>query len=154
MEWRPAGWSVYVPLLIFPCTIKSRSSLLALVHPGGPGKKAVKWLWWYQSSNQSDEMYIEYQRTRQQVIQRTLSRRHFPWRSLFYILFLVIRKLMQVRWDQSHEREQRCQSDMLACSVVCILLCGEKLWETSVNETRECRWRLPYESPTFTRPPK
>jgi len=29
MEWRPAGWSVCLPLLIFPCTIKSRSSLLA-----------------------------------------------------------------------------------------------------------------------------
>ena len=32
-------------LLIFPCTIKSRSSLLALAHPGGPGKRAVKRLW-------------------------------------------------------------------------------------------------------------
>ena len=42
MEWRPAGWSVCLPLLIFPCTIKSRSSLLALVHLGGPGKRAVK----------------------------------------------------------------------------------------------------------------
>ena len=31
MEWRPAGWSVYLPLLILPCTIKSRSSLLAPV---------------------------------------------------------------------------------------------------------------------------
>ena len=39
MEWRPAGWSVCLPLLISPCTIKSRSSLLA---PGGPGKRAVK----------------------------------------------------------------------------------------------------------------
>jgi len=29
MEWRPAGWSVCLPLLIFPCTIQSRSSLLA-----------------------------------------------------------------------------------------------------------------------------
>jgi len=38
--------SVRLPLLIFPCTIKSRSSLLALAHPGGPGKRAVKWLWW------------------------------------------------------------------------------------------------------------
>jgi len=38
MEWRPAGWSVCLPLLIFPCTIRSRSSLLALAHPGGPGK--------------------------------------------------------------------------------------------------------------------
>ena len=28
-------------LLIFPCTIKSRSSLLAPAHPGGPGKRAV-----------------------------------------------------------------------------------------------------------------
>ena len=47
MEWRPAGWSVCLPLLIFPCTIKSRSSLLALAHPGGPGKRAVKRLWWW-----------------------------------------------------------------------------------------------------------
>jgi len=45
MEWRPAGWSVCLPLLIFPCTIKSRSSLLAPAHPGGPGKRAVKRLW-------------------------------------------------------------------------------------------------------------
>jgi len=45
----PAGWSVCLPLLIFPCTIKSRSSLLAPAHPGGPGKRAVKWLWWWYS---------------------------------------------------------------------------------------------------------
>jgi len=45
MEWRPAGWSVCLPLLIFPCTIKSRSSLLALAHPGSPGKRAIKRLW-------------------------------------------------------------------------------------------------------------
>ena len=45
MEWRPAGLSVCLPLLIFPCTIKSRSSLLAPAHPGGAGKMAVKWLW-------------------------------------------------------------------------------------------------------------
>jgi len=42
MVWRPAGWSMCLPLLIFPCTIKSRSSLLAPAHPGGPGKRAVK----------------------------------------------------------------------------------------------------------------
>ena len=47
MEWRPAGWSLCLPLLIFPCTIKSRSSLLAPAHPGGPGKWAVKRLWWW-----------------------------------------------------------------------------------------------------------
>jgi len=34
--------TVCLPLLIFPCTIKSRSSLLAPVHSGGPGKGAVK----------------------------------------------------------------------------------------------------------------
>jgi len=45
VEWRPAGWSVCVPLLIFPCTIKSRSSVLAQAHPGVPGKWAVKRLW-------------------------------------------------------------------------------------------------------------
>ena len=46
MEWRPAGWSVCLPLLIFLCNIKSRSSLLAPAHPGGPGERAVKRLWW------------------------------------------------------------------------------------------------------------
>jgi len=40
-------WSL--PLLIFPCTIKSRSSLLALAHRGNPGKRAVKWFWWWWS---------------------------------------------------------------------------------------------------------
>ena len=45
MECRPARWSVCLPLLIFSCTIKSRSSLLALAHLGGPGKRAIKWLW-------------------------------------------------------------------------------------------------------------
>jgi len=33
---------VCLPLLIFLCTIKSRSSLLALAHPGGLGKRAVE----------------------------------------------------------------------------------------------------------------
>jgi len=33
---------VYLPLLIFSCTMKSKSSLLALAHPGGPGKKGRK----------------------------------------------------------------------------------------------------------------
>jgi len=45
MEWRPAGWSVCLPLLVFPCTIKSKSSLLAPAHPGGPGKRVLKRLW-------------------------------------------------------------------------------------------------------------
>jgi len=45
MEWRPAGQSVCLPLLIFCCTIKSRGSLLALDHLGGPGKRVVKRLW-------------------------------------------------------------------------------------------------------------
>jgi len=44
MEWRPTGWSECLPLLISPYTIKSRSSLLAPAYPGGPGKRAVKWL--------------------------------------------------------------------------------------------------------------
>jgi len=42
----PAGWAV-CPLLMFPCAIKSRSSLLALAHPGSLGKRAVKRLWWW-----------------------------------------------------------------------------------------------------------
>jgi len=47
LVWRPARWSVCLPLLIFPWTMKSRNSLLALAHPGGPGKWAVKRLWWW-----------------------------------------------------------------------------------------------------------
>ena len=45
-EWRPARWSVCLPLLIFACscTIKS-GSFLAPAHPGGHGKRAVKRLW-------------------------------------------------------------------------------------------------------------
>jgi len=39
MEWHPAGWSVCLPPLIFPCTIKSRSSLLAPAHPVVPEKQ-------------------------------------------------------------------------------------------------------------------
>jgi len=45
MEWRPAGWSVCLPVLIFPCNINSRSSLPAPAHPDGPRKKAVRRLW-------------------------------------------------------------------------------------------------------------
>ena len=33
---------MFLPLLIFPCTMKSRSSLLAPAHPVGPGKKCRK----------------------------------------------------------------------------------------------------------------
>jgi len=61
MEWRPAEQSVCLPLLISPCTIKSRSSLLAPAHPGGPGKRAVKfcgydldhWTWPRQCQGES-----------------------------------------------------------------------------------------------------
>ena len=47
IEWRLAGWSVCLPLLIFPCTTKSRRSLLAPAHPGGPGsgEMGLKRLW-------------------------------------------------------------------------------------------------------------
>jgi len=42
MEWCPAGLLVCLPLLIFPRTIKSKSSLLAPAQPGGPGKNGRK----------------------------------------------------------------------------------------------------------------
>jgi len=46
MEWRPTGWSMCLPLLIFPCITKSRSSLLAPARSPGwtsrrKGRKAV-----------------------------------------------------------------------------------------------------------------
>jgi len=53
LEWRPAGWMVCLPLLIFPCTVKSRSSLLAPAHPGGPGKRDIKRLWWWMVTGKS-----------------------------------------------------------------------------------------------------
>ena len=42
---RMVGVFASVRLLVFSCTIKSRSSLLAPADPGGPRKRAVKWLW-------------------------------------------------------------------------------------------------------------
>jgi len=42
IEWHLAGSSVRLPLIIFPCTIKSRSFLLAPAHPDGPRKKGRK----------------------------------------------------------------------------------------------------------------
>ena len=42
MEWRLAGWSLYLPVLVSTCTIKFRSSFLAPAHPGGPRRRAVK----------------------------------------------------------------------------------------------------------------
>jgi len=47
MEWHPAGWSVCLPLLIFPCTIKSRSFFSGTVSPGWSRKKGRKRLWWW-----------------------------------------------------------------------------------------------------------
>jgi len=47
MEWCPARCSLCLPLLISPCTTKSRSSLLPPTHPGSPGKRAIKLLWWW-----------------------------------------------------------------------------------------------------------
>jgi len=60
MEWRPAGWSVCLPLLIFPCTIKSKSSLLSPAQPGGPGKRAVKQLWWWWQSSLAMRLVVSY----------------------------------------------------------------------------------------------
>jgi len=43
-EWHPAGWLVHLPLLIFPCTIKSKSSVwhrLTQVVPEKKGRKTV-----------------------------------------------------------------------------------------------------------------
>jgi len=54
MEWRQARWWVCLPLLIIPCTIKSRSFLVAPAHPVGPGKRAVKRLWWSIVAKQLD----------------------------------------------------------------------------------------------------
>ena len=41
MEWRPAGWSVCLPLLIFPCTITSKFSS-GTGSPGWSRKKGRK----------------------------------------------------------------------------------------------------------------
>ena len=47
-ECHPPGLSVCLPLVILTNIIKSRRSfLLAPAHPGGPGKRDVKWLWYW-----------------------------------------------------------------------------------------------------------
>jgi len=56
MEWRPAGWSVCLPLLISACAMKSRSSLLALAHLGWSRKRAIKWLWWWCGVSQNTKV--------------------------------------------------------------------------------------------------
>jgi len=43
----PTRLLVCLPPLISPYTIESRSFFLAPAHPGGPGKRVVKWLWWW-----------------------------------------------------------------------------------------------------------
>jgi len=60
MEWCPAGWSVCLPLLIFPYTIKSRSSLLAPAHPGWSRKKGHKTVvvWWCGLFQTSSKLYL------------------------------------------------------------------------------------------------
>jgi len=77
IEWRTARYSVCLPLLIFPCTIMSTNSLLTPAHPGGPGKRAVKRLWWWLSSNHysSDDVYCRGEGKVMQVIllRRTLA---------------------------------------------------------------------------------
>jgi len=42
---RQLGFSTMSCLRTLPCTVKTRGSLLAPAHPGGPGKRAVKQLW-------------------------------------------------------------------------------------------------------------
>jgi len=54
MEWHAAGWSVCLPLLIFPCTIKSRCSLLAPAHPG----RRAGWSWWWCGGSVARSTYI------------------------------------------------------------------------------------------------
>jgi len=44
---------VCLPLLISPCTAKSRSFLLAPAHRGGPGKRAVKRLWYRETGSEA-----------------------------------------------------------------------------------------------------
>ena len=46
MEWRPPGLSLCLPIVILPCTIKSRRTfLLAPAHLACPRRRSIKWLW-------------------------------------------------------------------------------------------------------------
>jgi len=59
-EWHTAGWSVCLLLLIFSCTVKSTSSVLAPAHPGGPGKRVVKWMCCVMVLTDDTEVKVEY----------------------------------------------------------------------------------------------
>jgi len=50
MEWHPSGWSVCLPPLIFPCTIKSRKFSSGTVSPGWSRKKGHKTVVVYRST--------------------------------------------------------------------------------------------------------
>ena len=69
MEWRWAGWSVCLPLFIFPCTMKFRRFSSCTYSPGWSRKKGRKTVvvWWCVYSTSVDylgawfvvEMYVE-----------------------------------------------------------------------------------------------
>ena len=46
MEWRPAGWLVSTSVNL-PLHHKIQKFSSGTSSPGDPGKRAVKWLWWY-----------------------------------------------------------------------------------------------------------
>jgi len=47
------SWMVSLSASINLPLHQSRSSLLAPAHPGGPGKRAIKGLWWYSGQKQA-----------------------------------------------------------------------------------------------------
>jgi len=49
MEWCPAGWSVCLPLLIFPCTINIPKFSSSTGSPGWSQKKGHKMVVWWVS---------------------------------------------------------------------------------------------------------
>ena len=87
MEWCPAGFSVCLPLLISPCTIKSRSFLLAPAHPHVPekGRKTVVVViitFSYNSCDAISDLTLLARHQKDHMASKTLSHEMLAWLSI------------------------------------------------------------------------
>ena len=101
-----SGWSGTqpdgrcLPLLIFPCTIKSRSPLLAPAHPGGHRERAVKWLCAYVLSGRFEPKRAVQQLRACGVLETIrISAAGYPSRLVFVIVLYMQHAVLVPHWQ-------------------------------------------------------
>jgi len=111
MEWRLAGWSVCLPLLVFPCTIKSEVVFWDRLNRVVPEKKRHKTLvvWWWR-------LWVKVLRLTQYKIGHFVD--VLPIQSLGLVLSMMLDapfnsmvKVLttSVMGDEINEKRQRCE---------------------------------------------